>query len=181
MEDLYGKRDQGLKTGDPEGCPLKTSGLLFSRMRGMVCGDDIDGAVEDPTDEGLTVFSTPQWRVHLIKSIITWNIGITQSEMVRSHFTGYFIRNFFEASDEFQALFGRDMTEVESVPFQKGQRPVPVGPDIFRGSRDTRQSQFTALLPFMEDPVTAERKVFGMGEVDKPLLAAMTEDLPQKP
>src|ERR1700693_6232556 len=84
-----GQRQRGFQSRDAKRGGLELDLLFVGRMRGVVGGNGVHGAVGQGDQNSLAVRGRAQRRVHLEIRVVLAHVLVEQSEVVRRHFAGH--------------------------------------------------------------------------------------------
>ncbi len=103
---------------------LQSPALLLCAVGGVVCGNHVNGTVQKPLQQSLTVLLRPDGRIHLKPAILLEHAVMFQ-QVVRASLTGDIQALCLRLADQSHGLLSRDMTHVVGASRLLHQAQIP--------------------------------------------------------
>ena len=159
----YADRQQRLQADDAVGRLVQLAHLLFRRVRRMVGGDDVQGAVLEAGDDGLHVGVGAQRRRHLVVAVEGAQALVGEREVVRTGLAGDADAALSGPADQVDAAGRGDVQDVQPAAGQLGQGDVAVDHHLLGRGRHAAQAQPHALEALVHDAAARQLEVLGSG------------------
>ena len=122
-------RKGGLQAHDTHGAALEPAAFFLPGVGGVVCGDHVDGAVQQPFDQGVPVRGGAQGGIHLEAAVLL-DVGVREGQVVGRGLAAHIQALGLGRADEGHALFRGDVADVvgaAGLPYQ-GEVPLHLAP-----------------------------------------------------
>ena len=129
-------------------------------MGGVVGGDDVDAAVGEALQHGVTIGGLPQRRIHLGVRVV-WNRRrerlVGEDEVMRRHLACHSHPARLAAAYGVERLARAHVRDVHGAARESGERDVPQRHDRLGFAGNAAQSERRRMEPFVRDPLALER------------------------